>query len=202
MRILTIIITAALLGLAQSSWAVSLQELEGAFAKLETVRAAFSMRRSFAGTQAKISSSGVLLVDRARGIALLQQQPFALELVATPDALSEKVGNDEPKVIRRDDNPAAFAMADGILKDVFGFSEERIKAHFNLSYEDMGDEGYRMSLTPKDSSFGDSGTVELQGKDFPEFLHYVSGTGDETALEFTDIKPNAALTHEELAYFN
>lgn len=190
---------------AGSAAAQPLSELESALADISRVRCQFTMQRHLTGVAGVIGSSGTLLLDREYGVALLQDTPFKLALIAGHDKLSERVGHGAPKVFTRKDAPAVFALADEVVQNVFNFSEESLTERFTLSYEDLGAQGYRLQLAPKG---GDTlklvKTVRLSSSaNFPEELSYVSAQGDETALHFTSAKLNGAeLSSKERALFD
>lgn len=205
MRRLIFLMLPVLLALnAAPACSQSLEELERQLSDIVRVRCGFDMERRLEGVERPLQSSGTVLLDRAFGVALLQRAPFAMEMIAGHDVLKERVGQGGSRVFKRQDAPAVFAVADEVVRNVFGFSRAALERSFEVSYEDRGERGYRLALKPRDDGVMRLvSSLEISSSDaFPETLFYVSAQGDETRMRFADVVLNGAeLSDDERSLF-
>ena len=98
----------------------------------------------------KLTSNGKFIFC-PEGILWKTEKPFPSSLILTKDAMIQIAANGKKSVMSGKDNQI-FANISGTLSSVFSGNAEDLKKNFNCKFEEGADGGWRVYLTPKDST--------------------------------------------------
>ena len=136
----------------------------------------------------KLTSTGKFIFCPL-GILWQTEKPFPSSLILTEDAMIQIAANGKKSVMSGKDNQI-FANISATLSSVFSGNAEELKKNFNCKFEEGADGGWKVYLTPKDS------TIAAVMKSL-----VLAGTFEEgsaagallTTLEMTEMSDNTIL---------
>jgi outer membrane lipoprotein-sorting protein len=136
----------------------------------------------------KLTSTGKFIFCPL-GILWQTEKPFPTSLILTKDSMTQIAANGKKSVMSGKDNQI-FANISGTLSSVFSGNAEELKKNFNCKFEEGADGGWKVYLTPKDSTIASvmkslvlAGTFE-EGSAAGALL---------TSLEMTEMSENTIL---------
>ncbi|WP_323857699.1 LolA family protein [Xenorhabdus doucetiae] len=197
-RGILLFLTASLLTLNNVAQAITLEELQQRFAHQPVVRAHFTQVRQIQGMPKPLSSSGEMLVSQHKGLWWHQQKPFPLTLVLDDNRMAQAMAGQTPQVITADSNPQLFQF-NHLMRALFQADRAVLEENFNIEFNDLGQEKWRLVLTPKTSPLDKLFTaITLNGQANLEAILLTDRQGDRTELAFTQhqLTPET-LSHEE-----
>lgn len=184
------------------AYAVTLEELQQRFAHQPVVRANFTQVRQIQGIPHPLSSSGQMLVSQHKGLWWHQQKPFPLTLLLDDNHMVQVMSGQTPQVITADSNPQLFQF-NHLMRALFQADRAVLEENFNIEFNDLGQEKWRLILTPKTSPLDKLFTaITLNGQTHLDAILLTDRQGDRTELSFShhQLTPET-LSHEEEQYF-
>ncbi|MDC9605381.1 outer membrane lipoprotein carrier protein LolA [Xenorhabdus griffiniae] len=185
-----------------TSYAVTLEELQQRFAHQPIVRANFTQIRQIQGIPHPLSSSGQMLVSQHKGLWWHQQKPFPLTLLLDDNHMVQVMPGQTPQVITADSNPQLFQF-NHLMRALFQADRAVLEENFNIEFSDLGQEKWRLILTPKTSPLDKLFTaITLNGQTHLDAILLTDRQSDRTELSFShhQLTPET-LSHEEEQYF-
>ncbi|WP_399477835.1 outer membrane lipoprotein carrier protein LolA [Xenorhabdus griffiniae] len=185
-----------------TSYAVTLEELQQRFAHQPIVRANFTQIRQIQGIPHPLSSSGQMLISQHKGLWWHQQKPFPLTLLLDDNHMVQIMSGQTPQVITADSNPQLFQF-NHLMRALFQADRAVLEENFNIEFSDLGQEKWRLILTPKTSPLDKLFTaITLNGQTHLDAILLTDRQGDRTELSFShhQLTPET-LSHEEEQYF-
>nr|WP_099139683.1 outer membrane lipoprotein carrier protein LolA [Xenorhabdus hominickii] len=184
------------------AYAITLDELQLRFAHQPVVRADFSQVRQIQGMPHPLHSSGEMLVSQHKGLWWHQQKPFSLTLVLDDSHMVQIMPGQTPQVITAESNPQLFQF-NHLMRALFQADRAVLEENFNIKFSDLGQEKWRLVLTPKTSPLDKLFTaITLNGQTNLEGILLTDLQGDRTELSFTQhrLTPET-LSNEEEQHF-
>jgi hypothetical protein len=136
----------------------------------------------------KLTSTGKFIFCPL-GILWQTEKPFPSSLILTEDAMIQIAANGKKSVMSGKDNQI-FANISGTLSSVFSGNAEELKKNFNCKFEEGADGGWKVYLTPKDSTIASVMKALVLAGTFEEG----SAAGALlTSLEMTEMSDNTIL---------
>ncbi|WP_422646136.1 outer membrane lipoprotein carrier protein LolA [Xenorhabdus japonica] len=195
-------LTASFMTINNVAHAITLEELQQRFAHQPTVRAHFTQVRQIQGMPQPLSSSGEMLVSQHKGLWWHQQKPFPLTLVLDDSHMVQAMPGQTPQVITADSNPQLFQF-NHLMRALFQADRAVLEENFKIEFSDLGQEKWRLVLTPKTSPLDKLFTaITLSGQANLDTILLTDRQGDRTELSFTQhqLTPET-LSNEEEQYF-
>lgn len=192
----------ATLGAAGDARAVTLETLQQRLAQQPVVRAHFDQERTISGIARPLRSSGELLIARENGLWWQQRQPFLLTLVLNDSRMVQITGSQPPEVITAEGNPQLFRF-NHLLRALFQADRKVLEQNFSLDFTDMGQDNWRLILTPNASPLNKLFTaITLSGQTYLNHIRLDDLQGDNTAITFTQQRTEPKLlSHDEQQRF-
>lgn len=123
------------------------------------------------------------------GILWKTEKPFPSSLILTEDAMIQIAANGKKSVMSGKDNQI-FANISGTLSSVFSGNAEELKKNFNCKFEEGADGGWKVYLTPKDSTIASVMKALLLSGSWDSGS---TGGAVLTSLEMTEMSENTIL---------
>lgn len=136
----------------------------------------------------KLTSTGKFIFCPL-GILWKTEKPFPSSLILTEDAMIQIAANGKKSVMSGKDNQI-FANISGTLSSVFSGNAEELKKNFNCKFEEGADGGWRVYLTPKDSTIASVMKALLLSGSWDSGS---TGGAVLTSLEMTEMSENTIL---------
>ncbi|MDX7987016.1 outer membrane lipoprotein carrier protein LolA [Xenorhabdus sp. 12] len=182
--------------------AITLEKLQQRFAHQPVVRAHFTQVRQIQGMPKPLHSNGEMLVSQQKGLWWHQQKPFPLTLVLDDRRMVQVMSGQAPQIITADSNPQLFQF-NHLMRALFQADRAVLEENFKLEFSALGQEKWRLVLTPKTSPLDKLfTTITLNGQTNLDAILLIDRQGDRTELSFTQhqLKPET-LSHEEEEHF-
>ncbi|WP_092510877.1 LolA family protein [Xenorhabdus mauleonii] len=182
--------------------AITLEKLQQRFTHQAVVRAHFTQVRQIQGMPKPLHSNGEMLVSQQKGLWWHQQKPFPLTLVLDDRRMVQIMPGQTPQIITADSNPQLFQF-NHLMRALFQADRAVLEENFKLEFSDLGQEKWRLVLTPKTSPLDKLfTTITLNGQANLDAILLIDRQGDRTELSFTQhqLKPET-LSHEEEQHF-
>ncbi|MEQ1963049.1 outer membrane lipoprotein carrier protein LolA [Xenorhabdus khoisanae] len=195
-------LTANFLIINNVAHAVTLEELQQRFTHQPVVRAHFTQERQIQGMPQPLRSNGDMLVSQHQGLWWHQQKPFPLTLVLDDSHMVQIMSGQAPQVITADSNPQLFQF-NHLMRALFQADRAVLEENFKIEFSDLGQEKWRLVLTPKTSPLDKLFTaITLNGQANLDAILLTDRQGDRTELSFTQhrLTPET-LSHEEEQHF-
>ncbi|MBI6549249.1 outer membrane lipoprotein carrier protein LolA [Xenorhabdus lircayensis] len=199
---MVLFLTANFLTINNVAHAVTLEELQQRFAHQPVVRAHFTQLRQIQGMPKPLSSSGEMLVSQLKGLWWHQQKPFPLTLVLDDSHMVQIMPGQTPQVITADSNPQLFQF-NHLMRALFQADSAVLEENFKIEFNDLGQEKWRLVLTPKTSPLDKLFTaITLSGQANLDAILLTDRQSDRTELSFTQhrLTPET-LSNEEEQHF-
>ncbi|MBD2821951.1 outer membrane lipoprotein carrier protein LolA [Xenorhabdus sp. 42] len=181
---------------------ITLDELQQRFAHQPVVRADFKQVRQIQGMPQPLNSSGEMLVSPHKGLWWHQQKPFPLTMVLDDSHMVQVLPGQAPQVITADSNPQLFQF-NHLMRALFQADRTVLAENFTIEFHDLGQEKWRLVLTPKTSPLDKLFTaITLNGQKNLDGILLADRQGDRTELSFTQhrLTPET-LSNEEEQHF-
>ncbi|WP_086112524.1 outer membrane lipoprotein carrier protein LolA [Xenorhabdus beddingii] len=184
------------------AYAITLDELQQRFAHQAVVRASFTQERQIQGMPNPLHSNGEMLVSQHKGLWWHQQKPFPLTLVLDDSHMVQIMQGQTPQVITADSNPQLFQF-NHLMRALFQADRAVLEENFKIEFNDLGQDKWRLLLTPKTSPLDKLFTViTLSGQANLDAIVLTDRQGDRTELLFTQHRLTpGTLSHEEEQHF-
>ncbi|KMJ44538.1 membrane protein [Xenorhabdus khoisanae] len=195
-------LTANFLIINNVAHAVTLEELQQRFTHQPVVRAHFTQERQIQGMPQPLRSNGDMLVSQHQGLWWHQKKPFPLTLVLDDSHMVQIMSGQAPQVITADSNPQLFQF-NHLMRALFQADRAVLEENFKIEFSDLGQEKWRLVLTPKTSPLDKLFTaITLNGQANLDAILLTDRQGDRTELSFTQhrLTPET-LSHEEEQHF-
>lgn len=167
------------------------------------LRGDFVQKKYLAELDQPLISRGHYVVARGRGLLWAVDRPIKSQLVITPDALTERSGDQQTLHISVDQQPALGAVA-SILLAVFRGNTEQLERYFKVTDRQSSASGWSATLVPRSDAVGQFITrLDIQGDSAVRQIHIKQPGGDHSDIA---LSPTAAgsdsLTADEKAAFS
>jgi len=177
-----------LLAFSLSAEGLTLEGVCKSLASHPNTTGSFTQTKTLQTNGRKLTSTGKFIFCPL-GILWQTEKPFPSSLILTEDAMIQIAANGKKSVMSGKDNQI-FANISGTLSSVFSGNAEELKKNFNCKFEEGADGGWKVYLTPKDS------TIAAVMKSL-----VLAGTFEEgsaagavlTTLEMTEMSDNTIL---------
>jgi outer membrane lipoprotein-sorting protein len=170
---------------AGTAYASTLESVEEKLQALKTIQADFEQKRVLKGADTPLVSTGTLTLIRSRGLIWDQTAPFAQTAVLSGKRFKLTVEGDTVQDASAADNPAMQAMMT-TLTALFEGNFREIRPLFDLAFEDLTNNHWRIVLKPKEEKLKQLFTeITLEGRDAITNVAMTDKNGDVTTLVFT-----------------
>ncbi len=167
----------------------------------------FTQTKSLQTNGRKLKSSGKFIISNS-GILWRTEKPFPSSLILTKDAMVQIAANGTKSVMSGKDNQI-FSNISGTLSSVFSGNANELKKNFICDFSEDGKDGWKVSLTPKDSTIASvmnilvlSGKCDIKaGTAVLEKLEMAETSGNSILYEFVNQKYPEELSNEEKQNF-
>ena len=177
-----------LLAFSLSAEGLTLEGVCKSLASHPNTTGSFTQTKTLQTNGRKLTSTGKFIFCPL-GILWQTEKPFPSSLILTEDAMIQIAANGKKSVMSGKDNQI-FENLSATLSSVFSGNAEELKKNFNCKFEEGADGGWKVYLTPKDS------TIAAVMKSL-----VLAGTFEEgsaagallTTLEMTEMSDNTIL---------
>lgn len=190
--------------LVYAGWvhALTLDDLQQQFSRLEMVRAKFEQQRQISGMAQPLRSSGEMLMSREQGLCWWQQKPFVMSMMLNDERMVQTMNGQAPQVITAQSNPQMFQF-NHLLRALFQADRQVLEQNFTMVFSDLGGGKWQLVLTPQTSPLDKLfNTIGLQGGLYLERIEIDDKQGDRTQIVLSEQRSEpATLTPEERQCF-
>ena len=148
----------------------------------------FTQTKTLQTNGRKLTSTGKFIFCPL-GILWQTEKPFPSSLILTEDAMIQIAANGKKSVMSGKDNQI-FANISATLSSVFSGNAEELKKNFNCKFEEGADGGWKVYLTPKDSTIASVMKALLLSGSWDSGS---TGGAVLTSLEMTEMSENTIL---------
>ncbi len=174
------------------------QEPEITIAAGEVLRGRFVQERVLAGFDAPLRSEGRFAFSTERGLIWRTERPFSIVTAISSGGLIQKSGGTEVLRLPAARMPALARMFDLIRGALVG-DWRALEQHF-LVRKHASNDGWRVTLEPRDASAAPFESVEIAGGRFAERIEIRKPGGDVDRLRFShQALSSVPFTPDELA---
>jgi hypothetical protein len=162
-------------------------------------RASFRQEKNVKGLLRPVVSTGKFLFSKDHGIVWNIESPFPSQMVITARGVRKEVQG-QPTQFYQVEQDAAAKGVSKLFLGLFGAHEGKPEEVFNIHFQEDA-QFWTIGLDPRDSQLKMflQGIV-VQGVTGIEKI-WILETGDNTAIEFTNVDQATGLTTEELQFF-
>lgn len=122
-------------------------KVQAELAKVTNVSGNFQQIRNMALLSKPLVSMGDFQLSRKEGLKWYQAKPFSSTLIVTQNKIEQRIGNNPPNIITKEQQPIVFSFSNVFLS-VFNGNTKAIEEYFKINF--MGDiNKWSMVLTPK-----------------------------------------------------
>ena len=194
------LLLAGLVCFSGTTFAESLpSQIESMVGSAQTVRGKFVQIKVMTGISKRLVSDGNFIVDKGQGVLWITEKPIYQKL---------KVSNSS---IRIDNKGGNLMTLDGRSEPSVRYINELVQAVFSgdmnvlerlFSYTgEASSKGWIIELTPKSASSAPFKKITMTGGSAISRITFISRDGDLTDISFSDIRPAASLTKDEVLQF-
>lgn len=176
-----------------------LNQIKNSINTPQIIRGKFVQNRALAGVSKKLVSEGYFLVDKQRGILWATEKPIYQALAVTDAGISIK--NKSSTLMNLDSrNQPSVKYINELMLAIFSVDMNAIERVFDYTGE-VTSKGWSLNLTQKNISSAVFKNVVITGGSVISRITFTSKEGDVTDIVFTEVKPIAALTTDEILQF-
>ena len=139
-----------LLAFSLSAEGLTLEGVCKSLASHPNTTGSFTQTKTLQTNGRKLTSTGKFIFCPL-GILWQTEKPFPSSLILTEDAMIQIAANGKKSVMSGKDHQI-FANISGTLSSVFSGNAEELKKNFNCKFEESAEGGWKVFLTPKDST--------------------------------------------------
>ena len=177
-----------LLAFSLSAEGLTLEGVCKSLASHPNTTGSFTQTKTLQTNGRKLTSTGKFIFCPL-GILWQTEKPFPSSLILTEDAMIQIAANGKKSVMSGKDNQI-FANISGTLSSVFSGNAEELKKNFNCKFEEGADGGWKVYLTPKDSTIASVMKALLLSGSWDSGS---TGGAVLTSLEMTEMSDNTIL---------
>ena len=177
-----------LLAFSLSAEGLTLEGVCKSLASHPNTTGSFTQTKTLQTNGRKLTSTGKFIFCPL-GILWQTEKPFPSSLILTEDAMIQIAANGKKSVMSGKDNQI-FANISGTLSSVFAGNAEELKKNFNCKFEEGADGGWKVYLTPKDSTIASVMKALLLSGSWDSGS---TGGAVLTSLEMTEMSDNTIL---------
>ena len=177
-----------LLAFSLSAEGLTLEGVCKSLASHPNTTGSFTQTKTLQTNGRKLTSTGKFIFCPL-GILWQTEKPFPSSLILTEDAMIQIAANGKKSVMSGKDNQI-FANISATLSSVFSGNAEELKKNFNCKFEEGADGGWKVYLTPKDSTIASVMKALLLSGSWDSGS---TGGAVLTTLEMTEISDNTIL---------
>ena len=177
-----------LLAFSLSAEGLTLEGVCKSLASHPNTTGSFTQTKTLQTNGRKLTSTGKFIFCPL-GILWQTEKPFPSSLILTEDAMIQIAANGKKSVMSGKDNQI-FANISGTLSSVFSGNAEELKKNFNCKFEEGADGGWKVYLTPKDSTIASVMKALLLSGSWDSGS---TGGAVLTTLEMTEMSDNTIL---------
>ncbi|KRG71155.1 outer membrane lipoprotein carrier protein LolA [Pseudoxanthomonas dokdonensis] len=188
---------------ADNPVAVDLQQVQQRIAQVAVLKGNFSQRKQVSGFSQALRSQGHFLLARDKGVIWTTTEPFASEMVVTPDQIFTRRadGSRQLEVYARQ-QPALRSINDLVFALVAG-DVSQLSSRFEVQARLGQGNAWELRLTPRAARLKQVfRSIALSGDRHVRSVLLEEAGGDSTAIEFSDMDDSQqALDADEAARF-
>lgn len=177
-----------LLAFSLSAEGLTLEGVCKSLASHPNTTGSFTQTKTLQTNGRKLTSTGKFIFCPL-GILWQTEKPFPSSLILTEDAMIQIAANGKKSVMSGKDNQI-FANISATLSSVFSGNAEELKKNFNCKFEEGADGGWKVYLTPKDSTIASVMKALLLSGSWDSGS---TGGAVLTSLEMTEMSENTIL---------
>lgn len=177
-----------LLAFSLSAEGLTLEGVCKSLASHPNTTGSFTQTKTLQTNGRKLTSTGKFIFCPL-GILWQTEKPFPSSLILTEDAMIQIAANGKKSVMSGKDNQI-FANISATLSSVFSGNAEELKKNFNCKFEEGADGGWKVYLTPKDSTIASVMKALLLSGSWDSGS---TGSAVLTSLEMTEMSENTIL---------
>ena len=177
-----------LLAFSLSAEGLTLEGVCKSLASHPNTTGSFTQTKTLQTNGRKLTSTGKFIFCPL-GILWQTEKPFPSSLILTEDAMIQIAANGKKSVMSGKDNQI-FANISATLSSVFSGNAEELKKNFNCKFEEGADGGWKVYLTPKDSTIASVMKALLLSGSWDSGS---TGGAVLTSLEMTEMSDNTIL---------
>ncbi len=181
--------------------ATTLESVQKQLASQSVIRGQFEQIRNMEMFKQPLTSTGVFLIAKGKGLLWKQAKPFPVTLVLTEDKLSQTFGDQPPKVMTSEDNPMAFYFSHLFL-DLFQGNTAQLDGKFTRTFH-AEQEAWTLQLVPNTAPLNKVfASIVISGKEHIDAIELTEVRGDITIIQFSEqtSQPLVLSSHEESAF--
>jgi outer membrane lipoprotein-sorting protein len=174
-------------------------QIESMVGAAQTVRGKFAQTKVINGISKHLVSDGNFIVDRGRGVLWITEKPIYQKLVVSNSSI--RIDNKGGNLMTLDGrNEPSVRYINELVLAVFSGDMNVLERLFNYTGE-ASSKGWMIELTPKTASSAPFQKVTMTGGSAISRIKFISRDGDLTDISFSDIRPAANLTKDEVLQF-
>lgn len=160
-------------------------------AKLQTVQGDFIQTQQIAALSIPLTTTGSFLLSKKSGLNWEQKQPFSAKITLTQDKLVQQMGNSQPVVITKQEQPLLFNVTQ-VVMNIFNGRVEELHEYFHVYF--LGNQqDWQMALVPKSENMAKAiSSIELQGGAYIRQVEIKEANNNQMTIQFNHVKVSSA----------
>ena len=165
-----------------------LEKVQQMLSVADNLKGDFTQTRHIALLSAPLISSGNFVISKTTGLTWDQLKPFASSLQVTDTKLIQKMGDNPPTTITKEQQPIVFSFT-SIFLSIFKGDTAKVKQYFNIYF--MGDTvHWEIALKPNSSPLNKAiASIELSGGEYIQTVSINEVKKNKMVIEFANIQP-------------
>lgn len=194
------LLLAGLVCFSEATFAESLpNQIESMVGSAQAVRGKFVQIKVMTGISKRLISDGNFIVDKGQGVLWVTEKPIYQKLRVSNSGI--KIDNKGGNLMTLDarSEPSVRYINELVLA-VFSGDMNVLDRLFNYTGE-ASSKGWVIELTPKSVSSAPFKKISMTGGSAISRITFTSRDGDLTDITFSEIRPAASLTKDEVLQF-
>ncbi len=178
----------------------SLEALFGELSSHEIIRSPYIQRKTISALNRDITSSGLFLFHKDKGLAWMVSDPFPMNIVLNENEMIQQIPGGTSQSLSFADNPS-FAGFSGTVQSIFLGEMETVEKNYEIFYHEAAGK-WLLALKPLDKTlYSVVDYFLLEGSGTIESFLIAEPRGDKITYAFDDLEYPESLTGEESHVF-
>ena len=165
-----------------------LEKVQKMLSVADNLKGDFTQTRHIALLSAPLISSGNFVISKTTGLTWDQLKPFASSLQVTDTKLIQKMGDNPPTIITKEQQPIVFSFT-SIFLSIFKGDTAKVKQYFEIYF--TGDtKHWEIALKPNSSPLNKAiASIELSGGKYIQTVTINEVKKNKMVITFSNIQP-------------
>ena len=186
-KIISILLVISCWSLAQANNQSAFQQVQQLLAKAKNISGDYTQTREIKLLSKPLVSTGTFVLSQAEGLIWNQMIPFKSQLKLSDNRLEQKLGDNPPTVLTKEQQPIIFSFSN-IFLSIFKGNTTDLKQYFTIDFQG-GSALWTIALKPKASPLNKAiARIELSGTSHIDKVVINEVRGNQMQIKFSKVK--------------